>query len=284
MKVTMRYEPQDDEDDELETSFSLTLPKTWLSGPVEKLKTTFVDQFNKKHGSNCLPLDKATCRIVTKSGQALDDAATIESVVKEGDELWVKRNEKPKKKEPEASSSSTAASTTATRPPGSIPCKRFGCGKWFVPGQPSTEPCRHHKKPPVFHETRKYWSCCPDKVAWDWDSFQAIEPCTTLPEHSNEGDTKRVMGGTDVRAENQGPQQIVAEKKVTALDKLQAIRNSLVQIGVQGAVFDQARDAIKRVHEETEGKNVWDKVCTEMCTIFENALEQAKSYPEGSKQ
>lgn len=295
MKVTVRYEPQDDEDEELETSFSLTLPKAWLAGPTEKLKSTFVDQFNKKHGANALPLDKATCRLETKSGVVLDDAATIEGSIKENDELWVRRagappsapSDKPKPVVVAAKAASPAASqssdsTTSAAPahaPGSLPCKRFGCGKRFIPGQASAEPCRHHKKPPVFHETRKYWACCPDKVAWDWESFQAIVGCESQPEHSNETDaaTKRVMGGTELRAEIQGPQQILSEKKITGLDRLQSLRTSLVQVGVRGEAFDQARDAIKRVHEDAEGKNVWDKVCSEMSAIFEEALSKASS-------
>ena len=37
--------------------------------------------------------------------------------------------------------------------------------------------CRHHTKPPVFHETAKYWSCCPHKKAYDWESFMEIKGC-----------------------------------------------------------------------------------------------------------
>jgi hypothetical protein len=288
MKVTVRYEPQDDEDDELETSFSLTLPKAWLAGPTAKLKSTFVDQFNKKHGSSAMPLDKATCRLETKGGTVLNDTAIIESCIKENDELWVRRpnakpaGEKPKPVQPApATSAAQPAAPSATRPPGSVPCKRFGCGKWFVPGQPSAEPCHHHKKPPVFHETRKYWACCPDKVAWDWESFQAIPGCETLETHSNETDAaaKKVMGGTELRAEIQGPQQLnaTAEKKLTGLDKLMQVRASLVQLGVSGDAFDGARDSIKRLHEDAEGKNVWDKVCSEMSSLLELALSRAGS-------
>jgi hypothetical protein len=36
---------------------------------------------------------------------------------------------------------------------------------------------RCHKSPPVFHETAKWWSCCPQKKAYDWETFQDIPGC-----------------------------------------------------------------------------------------------------------
>jgi len=239
-------------------------------------------------------MDKDNSRLETKSNAILGDQAIIENCIKEGDELYLRRGKQPgivtakgasanvtKKDaagEAQHATLSTSTSATSSHAPGSVTCKRFGCGKRFVPGQPPSEPCRHHKKPPVFHETRKYWACCPDKVAWDWESFQDIVGCEELPEHTNVADgTKKVMGGTEVRAEIQGPREIVAEKKVTGLDKLLALRSSLVSIGVDGDVFDRARDAIKRVHEDAEGKNVWEKVCGELGALFENALKSADS-------
>jgi hypothetical protein len=302
MKVLLRYSPQDDEDEELETSFSLTLPKAWLNGPTEKLRHLFVDQFNKKHAGaeGVLPMNKADCRLETKLNEILSDETSIEQCIKDGDELFLRRGKtassssattttttsgttSKRKTEgdvpaaPTSQTTSQNATAAATTSNGSVPCKRFGCGKRFVPGQPSSEPCRHHKKPPVFHETRKYWACCPDKVAWDWDSFQAIQGCEELPEHSNVSDTtKKVMGGTELRAEINGPREIATEKKLTGLDKLMGLRQSLVNIGVSGDLFDAARDSIKRVHEDVEGKNVWDKICSELSNVFEGALNSAK--------
>ena len=33
----------------------------------------------------------------------------------------------------------------------------------------------YHKLPPVFHETAKFWACCPDKKCYDWDSFMGVK-------------------------------------------------------------------------------------------------------------
>jgi hypothetical protein len=288
MKVLLRYIPQDDEDEELETSLSMTLPKGWLSGPTSKLKHLFVDQFNKKH-PDALVMDKEDCRLETKDKIILNDEDAIDSCVSEGAELYLRRGRERSaiqggvKKEPSTATPSPTTSPNVVVVGGKASdttCKRFGCGKRFIPGQPASEPCKHHKKPPVFHETRKYWACCPDKVAWDWESFQAIEGCEVLPEHTNvsENSSKKVMGGTELRAElNGGPKEIVAERKVTGLDKLMNLRQALVTVGVDGAVFDGARDSIKRVHEDVEGKNVWDKVCVELSGVFESSLKTAMS-------
>merc|ERR1712157_98449 len=43
-----------------------------------------------------------------------------------------------------------------------VACVHFGCKKRFPRGGPYPE-CQYHKSPPVFHETAKFWSCCPHK-------------------------------------------------------------------------------------------------------------------------
>lgn len=34
--------------------------------------------------------------------------------------------------------------------------------------------CRFHVLPPIFHDTRKGWSCC-EKRVYDWDEFEQLE-------------------------------------------------------------------------------------------------------------
>ena len=40
-----------------------------------------------------------------------------------------------------------------------LQCKNFGCQKKFRESQNRDRICQHHIKPPIFHETRKYWAC-----------------------------------------------------------------------------------------------------------------------------
>jgi len=56
-----------------------------------------------------------------------------------------------------------------------VRCKNFGCNQWFDPKYP--DGCTFHKAAPIFHETAKWWSCCPDKKAYDWEEFQSIKGC-----------------------------------------------------------------------------------------------------------
>lgn len=251
----------------------MTIPKGWLAGPTEKLKHFFVDQFNKKH-TDALPLNKVDCRVEDRKQNHVDDQVELQSWIKEGDEVFVRRGkEAPVKK----SAVLAVVKTEDVNEPGSVMCKRFGCGKRFVPGKEGNK-CVHHKKPPVFHETRKWWACCPDKVAWDWDSFQEIKGCESSEDHTDVSETKtRVLGGTDVRLEKNGPQEIFSEKKITSLDKLMTLRAAMIAIGVKGDLFDAAQNYVKRIHEEAEGDKIWDKVCVEMTTAFEKALENAHS-------
>jgi len=65
-------------------------------------------------------------------------------------------------------SSSSSTSTTNHEIPW-VRCTNFGCKVKFPKGSLDTpKPCIHHAGPPVFHETAKFWSCCPQKRAYDW--------------------------------------------------------------------------------------------------------------------
>lgn len=40
------------------------------------------------------------------------------------------------------------------------------------------EACKYHKGAPVFHDLKKYWSCC-GKETHDWDEFMKLPTCCT---------------------------------------------------------------------------------------------------------
>ena len=39
--------------------------------------------------------------------------------------------------------------------------------------------CTYHPEKPVFHDTIKYYNCCPKQQAYDWDAFMKIPGCHT---------------------------------------------------------------------------------------------------------
>lgn len=55
-------------------------------------------------------------------------------------------------------------------------CKNFGCNKKYTEGQ--EDGCNYHRGAPMFHDLRKYWTCC-NAESWDWDGFMALPTCAS---------------------------------------------------------------------------------------------------------
>ena len=141
-----------------------------------------------------------------------------------------------------------------------VQCTHFGCQKRFPRGGPYPE-CRYHKAPPVFHETAKFWSCCPHKKAYDWETFQEIPGCETgtCSEEKDESQ-KLFLGGTDLR-EQAG--ETVQLKSIDDFNKAQAAGGSdaapvlerlqrvMDELGVEKELFEQVVEGIRK---EVQGK------------------------------
>ena len=62
-------------------------------------------------------------------------------------------------------------------------CGNKGCVKRTFTDEENEQenPCSYHSGEAVFHDLKKYWSCCnPDgkgKVAYDWDEFMLLPTC-----------------------------------------------------------------------------------------------------------
>ena len=169
---------------------------------------TFVEHYNKKHPEHTL--DVAETHLEGKSNKALPSSTVFNRVFSDTDDVYVKSGAPPPapvEPEPElaeekpaaataagaaaggsngSSGSSVLASASATgggtsggaaATAGRIRCKNFGCNQFFTEAENSDTACRHHVKPPVFHDTKKGWSCCPKRV-YDWDEFQQLAGCT----------------------------------------------------------------------------------------------------------
>ena len=131
--------------------------------------------------------------------------------------------------------------------------------------------------------------------------------CTT------QGGVKSALGGNDVRAAAQqsnefAPKRLDAQsgssgggsgsssssgdatpaapavlskgRVMTPLDKLSALRKTMMGIGVDGSQFDNARDSIKTRYEAELGSDVWKKVAEELASAFTNVLEKIEMQQE----
>ena len=287
-----------------EMTIKLTLPKSWQASGFERLRGTFVTSYNKKHGEG--KIDAATWHFESSDGKEYADDAPIKEHVKSGADLFLRRGKgktmeelgiapqepageaAPKKVAPPKAPASTGAckpvKKTAKKNDGRLVCKRFGCSARYLEGENHESACRYHAKPPIFHETRKWWACCPKKIAWDWETFTAIPGCC-VGEHSNVAQGKKFLGGVDVRAEKAqeyeyAPKPIGsskaanAKKEKSGLEKLLDLRKALVAVGVDAAIFDRARDAVKANHE-AKGAKCWDAVCQDLSKVFEASLASA---------
>lgn len=55
-------------------------------------------------------------------------------------------------------------------------CINKGCGKEFDEKENNEGVCEYHAGEPVFHDLKKYWTCC-KKESYDWDEFMQIPKC-----------------------------------------------------------------------------------------------------------
>ena len=64
-------------------------------------------------------------------------------------------------------------------------CANAGCAsKTFVLEENGPETCQHHSGEAIFHDLKKYWSCCSSaRPCHDWDAFMLIPTCV-VGEHT----------------------------------------------------------------------------------------------------
>jgi len=61
-------------------------------------------------------------------------------------------------------------------PSGKHKCSNKGCLKEFDPTTNEDQSCNYHPGEPIFHDLKKFWSCCQAET-WDWDEFVKLPTC-----------------------------------------------------------------------------------------------------------
>jgi CHORD len=263
MKVLLHYE--DNENTELWKSLKITLPKSWKNGPTSKLLGQFVESYNSNEALGGVnPLKEDALHLVVRHHDddkdkstlcPLASDATILDCIADRADVYIMHGPSQSLQDIENLKQEELAKQQ-DQLKNSVQCTRFGCKNRFPKGGPYPA-CRYHKAPPVFHETAKFWSCCPNKKAYDWEDFQSIPgcceaaACTDVKE--NEGQ-KLFLGGTDLR-EKAG--EAVKLKSIDDFNKSQAAGGSdaapvlerlqmvLEELGIEKELYQQVVNGMR---------------------------------------
>lgn len=266
MKVFIHYEEPAAES--LRQTLKITLPKKWETGPCKNLIDTFVKNYNAKHPANIL--DAASLRMETEMREVVPSTAVVCERVHDRADLYVKFGAQPTQPARRVATAANAGFSGAPAGPNDTKtCKNFGCNKKYSDATNFDGECRHHSKPPVFHETAKYWSCCPHKKAYDWDSFMEIKGCA----HGKHSDVKPgagnvALGGAHVRGDSGpgGPKLKKIEdfnRGKQDLTPLESLKHALIAIGCSAADFESAVGELKKKFNDDESE-----VLAELATEF----------------
>uniref|UniRef100_A0A7S2CNZ2 CHORD domain-containing protein n=1 Tax=Florenciella parvula TaxID=236787 RepID=A0A7S2CNZ2_9STRA len=163
---------------------------------------------------------------------------------------------------PTAAATPARSSIDTGGKPKALQCMRFGCQKKYHEADNTATSCSYHKLPPVFHETAKFWACCPDKKCYDWDSFMGVKGCMTSCHTTEKPDQSgKSLGGGDVRSGNtdtsapklKSIDEFNAQKAASgggtggagdAIAKMYQLRQAMDKAGVSGDLFDRAKEAV----------------------------------------
>jgi hypothetical protein len=255
MKVFMYYE--DNEDKELHKTLKITLPKSWKTGPTSRLLTQFVESYNASFPNNTLDDE---VHLATEEGDDLvhlpSDAIT-QDVIPDRANVYVRHGPSISLADVKAEEAAALKEAKDLRAK-TVACTHFGCKNRFPKGGPYPD-CCHHASPPVFHETAKFWSCCPTKKAYDWGDFEAIKGCVTgTCTDVKEDGQKQFLGGMELREQNTDGDKLrsiddfnTVQRVGNAAPVLERFQKVLKELGVEQELYDQVFEGMKKELEGT---------------------------------
>merc|ERR1711871_2422 len=176
MKVVVHFDANSgDDNSDHHHKLSITLPAKWLDEPVDKLKVAFIGAYNKKKTENVLEPTDWKLGIQDKSPFArtpykkLENDVITRTVLVDRQEVFLFPVKDVK---------------SVSKQSGFL-CKNHGCQQYFDPALNTDTSCCHHQSPPIFHDTRKWWSCCPETKVYSFEELMEIPGCITSA-HSTE--------------------------------------------------------------------------------------------------
>ena len=111
---------------------------------------------------------------ISNAQKALDKEQS-QIKVKSIDEFNREQEEKKKKLEAENEAKAIEKKIFIT-PSGKHKCINKGCNKEYDPNENNDQSCKYHEGQPIFHDLKKFWSCCRVDT-YDWDDFMKLPTC-----------------------------------------------------------------------------------------------------------
>jgi hypothetical protein len=162
IKVYLHYHPIGAS--EKKTS-KISIPASWLSSKtVADVITLYAKGYNAKNPDD--PIETPLFHMEDGDNTSLYSDAICGTVMNDHGDYYIRPGVCMK-----------PAATETERDPSLVRCKNYGCNQYFREEENHDTACHHHTSPPVFHDTLKYWSCCSDRKAYDFESFQQITGC-----------------------------------------------------------------------------------------------------------
>ena len=296
MKVFLKYE--DNEEESTHKTLKITLPKSWKSGPTSRLLGQFVESYNggKEGQLNTLELDSLHLSSRHPTSNTADDKKAelkdlpsdgiVVELISDREDVYICHGPSRTSKEINAERQAEIdRKKEAVKHLSS--CVHFGCNQRFPKGGPYPE-CKYHSGPPVFHETAKFWSCCPNKKAYDWEQFQSLPACQsgtcTDVKDEDGGSQKEFLGGCDIREKTAGPtlrsiddfNTSAAAGGSEGAPVLERLRSVLGELDVENELFDQVLEGIKKNVIEKTGSGGDDaNVVDEVVQVLGGKLKKA---------
>lgn len=275
MKVFLHYE--DNDDSSLHKTLKITLPKSWKTGHTNKLLNLFVESYNQSHEEKA-KLDVSVMHIETDAENdkriPLASDAIVIDVITDRANVYICHGSSETLEEIERKRRETAQREKEERAR-TVQCTHFGCKNRFPRGGPYPK-CQYHARPPVFHETAKFWSCCPQKKAYDWETFQTIPGCLEgVCSEEKQEEQKQFLGGCDLREELNGKGSEL--KSIDDFNRVQQggapvlerLRSVFAELDIDVELFDQVVDGLKKEH----GEDNLDAIAADVGKKLKSALK-----------
>ncbi|RYY83526.1 hypothetical protein EON63_11035 [archaeon] len=172
----------------------IQVPKTWTEKTVTDVIKLFSDAYNKKNPDFQLELNKI--HFATKEGEKIYSNDLVGSAIEDLSDYYIKFGIHVRE------------SLVEVVDKDAIRCKNYGCNQYYKEVDNHDVACCHHTGPPVFHDTAKYWSCCADRKAYDFETFQTLTGCAT-GRHSNTAQQVTIAASPNAVAMSEAPPTVL---------------------------------------------------------------------------